>query len=154
MAAGGRWFGTARCLAALLSLVALTGCMMHREAIPPIVNVPGELNKIVHPPYRVEPPDILQIDLITAVPRPPYRIQPLDSLAVRVANAPPDAPIEGVFPVDPDGTIFLGARYGSPTVRGLTVPEARTAVEQHLKKTVKDPVVDLALAQTRAIQQV
>ena len=154
MAAGGRSFGTLRWFAVLSPLFALTGCMTHRAAVPPVVGAPGELNKVVHPPYRVEPPDILQVDLITAVPRPPYRIQPLDSLAVRVTNAPPDAPIEGVFPVDPDGTIFLGARYGSPSVRGLTVPEARTAIEQHLRKTVKDPVVDLSLAQTRAIQQV
>jgi protein involved in polysaccharide export with SLBB domain len=116
--------------------------------------VPKELTKVSHPVYTIEPPDILQIDLLTAIPKPPYRIRPLDVLTVAVAGALPESPIAGNVTVEPDGTIFLGPPYGSVTVGGLTLEEARKEVEQLLTKFVKKPEATVTLAQTRAAQQV
>jgi polysaccharide export outer membrane protein len=138
---------------AVLFCTLLNGCLGHHQAVPSL-EIPKELNKVTHPPYRIEPPDILQIDLIAAVPKAPYKLQTLDAIAVRVMNTPPDAPVEGVFSIDPEGTVFLGSRYGAPQVAGLTVHDARAVIQEHLKKSLKDPVVEVSLAQTRGVQQV
>src|SRR5579872_2365444 len=37
--------------------------------------VPTEMQKLSHPPYMIEPPDILFIDTIRMIPRPPYVVQ-------------------------------------------------------------------------------
>lgn len=143
---------------ALLGFAAVPtacGCVsVNHEPIdsPP---VPKELQKVSHPPYIIEPPDILQIDLVTSVPKPPYLIRALDALSISVPNAPQDAPIAGVISVDPDGTIYLGPGYGAVAVRGLSLDQARSTIEQHLLKSgLKKPDTNLSLAQTRASQQI
>jgi polysaccharide biosynthesis/export protein len=115
-----------------------------------------ELNKVSLPPYVIEPPDVLAIDALRVIPLSPYRIEPLDGVIVQVnaAATKPGAPIAGVYFVEPSGTINLGASYGSVRVAGLTVDEATTAVESHTKKVLKAPQVSVALAQSRAMQQV
>jgi polysaccharide biosynthesis/export protein len=117
---------------------------------------PWELSKVNLPEYTIEPPDILQIDALYLVPLPPYRIQTLDTLMVRVPKALPDEPIAGLYAVDPDGTINLGLSYGSIRVAGLTLPEATAAIEKHLKSKVdlKEPQTELAIAESRGLQQV
>lgn len=139
-------------LAALAALPA--GCMHTREKITPLFDAPRELDKTALSDYVIEPPDVLQIDLIAAVPKPPYRIQPLDSLYVRGTDVLPEAPLAGVYQVEPDGTLRLGAIYGSVAVNGMTLEEAKTVVERQLLKAVRKPLVDLSLAQGRAVQQV
>ncbi len=51
-------------------------------------------------------------------------------------------PIAGEHLVGPDGTINLGI-YGRVRVTGLTVDEAREAVEKHLSEFIEDPRVSL-----------
>jgi polysaccharide export outer membrane protein len=51
-------------------------------------------------------------------------------------------PIAGEHLVGPDGTINLGI-YGRVRVTGLTVDEAREAVEEHLSEFIEDPRVSL-----------
>jgi polysaccharide export outer membrane protein len=51
-------------------------------------------------------------------------------------------PIAGEHLVGPDGTINLGI-YGRVRVTGLTVDEAREAVEDHLAEFIEDPRVSL-----------
>lgn len=154
MALHGRPRGAGWAAVGLAAALAGGGCAAHRQQVVPLPDMPKELNKVDHPPYRVEPPDVIQIDLVAAVPKPPYRIQPLDALAVRVSGTDPQAPIEGVFSVDLEGNLFLGPRYGSVAVSGLSVTEAKAAVEKHLLKGLNEPVADVSLAQTRAVQQV
>ena len=48
--------------------------------------------------------------------------------------------IAGQHLVGPDGTITLGS-YGSVSVVGLTLAEAKTAIERHLTKELDDPTV-------------
>ena len=139
--------------AVVLLGLAAGGC--HHPARNPVVAapVPRELNKVSQPPYLIEPPDLLQVDLIAAVPRPPYRVRPLDVLTVTVLDALPDQPVSGPVTVEPDGRIFLGP-YGSVTVAGMTVDEARAAVTQQVAGQFKGATANVALGQTRASQQV
>jgi polysaccharide export outer membrane protein len=118
-------------------------------------DVPYERQKSILGEYVIEPPDLLQIDLLYAVPLPPYKIQALDVLSLSVANTLDGEPIAGLYPVDPDGSIVLGGRYRNVQVVGLTVDEAKAAVQKHLAGILKDPkVLALTLAQGRGLQQV
>jgi polysaccharide export outer membrane protein len=116
--------------------------------------VPVELCKKSLPPYMIEPPDILLIDTVRMIPLPPYRIEPLDVLFVQVTETLPNQPIAGTYVVSPDGTISLGFIYGSVRVAGLTLEEAQIAIRNHLNRVIVRPMVSLALAQARTIQQV
>jgi polysaccharide export outer membrane protein len=60
--------------------------------------------------------------------------------------------IRGEHLVRPDGTISLGL-YGSPTVAGLTLPQAKAAVEEHLTKYLQKPevAVDVAAYNSKVI---
>lgn len=144
-----------RTLAAFVLLVCGgTGCM-HKGPIEPAA-VPKELNKVTHPPYVVEPPDILEIDILQTIPLPPYRIRPLDVIGVHVPGAFPTDPINAPFAVDPEGKIDFGAdKYGgSLSVSGMTLAEAKAAIEKHLASKLKDPKADVVLVETRASQQI
>jgi polysaccharide export outer membrane protein len=129
---------------------------MHRGGPIQPASVPKELNKVNHPPYMVEPPDILEIDILQTIPLPPYRIRPLDVIGVRVPGAFPTDPISGPFPVDPEGKIDFGDKYnGALSIAGMTLPEAKAAIEKHLGPPIlKDPKTDVVLMETRAAQQI
>src|SRR5262249_34788885 len=86
--------------------------------VPPL---PREKQMVTHPPYVVEPPDILLISAIRLIPRPPHRIEPLYVLILQVTETLPNQPIAGLYPVQPDGTIALGFTYGVVRVAGLTL---------------------------------
>lgn len=137
----------------LLLAAGGVGCVGHREIVP--AQAPKELNKVNHPAYMIEPPDILEIASLSTVPLPPYRIRPLDVIGVKVPGAFKESPIDQAFPVDPDGTINLGLTYGPPVpVAGLTLPEARAAIEKQLAEKIKDNKAEVVLVETRAAQQI
>jgi polysaccharide export outer membrane protein len=115
--------------------------------------LPTELQKLSHPAYRIEPPDILLIDTISMTPKPPYTIAPLDALQVRVAGTLPEQPIDGVFLVGPDGAINLGYSYGLVRVAGLNVEQAQEEIRKQVSKVLKEPQVAVGLAQFRGLQQ-
>jgi len=116
--------------------------------------VPRELCKVVLPTYVIEPPDVLMIDAIHVVPRPPYHLRTMDALSIQVQNTLPDAPIAGIFAVEPGGLVKLGPRYGAVKVAGLTVEDAENAIKKHLASSLKDPVVYVTLADTAATQNI
>jgi polysaccharide export outer membrane protein len=118
---------------------------------PPL---PRELRKTILPDYIIEPPDILLIDAVTVTPKPPYKIATGDVLVIQVPNAFPTDPISGLYPVDPDGTLNLGLSYGSVRVVGLSLDQARAAIEDFLKTRIKDVKAIVALGQSRALQQI
>jgi polysaccharide export outer membrane protein len=115
--------------------------------------LPTELAMVSHPPYMIEPPDILLIDAVRIVPRPPYVVQPLDVLLIRVSNTLTNQPIDSVFTVGPDGTINLGFTYGSIRVAGMTLEMVQQTLLRHLSKVLREPQVAVALAQFRGVQQ-
>ena len=47
---------------------------------------------------------------IRVIPLPPYRLEPLDILFVSAQNAFENFPIDGLYPIDLDGSIDLGPR--------------------------------------------
>jgi polysaccharide export outer membrane protein len=109
-------------LAALASL-ALAGCQTVRipeEAVADM-HVPRELNKTALPPYTVEPPDLLIVEVVDALP---------------------GRPITGERLVRPDGTISLGF-YGDVFVAGLTLPEIKEKIVLHLREHLSDDSLGL-----------
>ena len=153
--AAARWRRVSAWLVAMaIVCVSGTGCV-HRDLRPVApIDGPRELAKAIHPEYTIEPPDILLIDALYLVPLPPYRIKSLDALLVRVPKAATVDPINGIYQVDPDGTINLGVSYGTVRVAGLTLAEAKTAIEKRLAGTLANPVAEVAIAESRGLQQV
>lgn len=124
------------------------------SVVPPeLAAMPRELSKTVLPEYVIEPPDILTIETVHAVPKSPYALKTLDVLSVRVLGALPEGPIGGAYPIEPGGVINLGPPYGVVSVSGLTVPEAQEAVVEHLKNFLKEPEVAVALTELGASQR-
>ena len=115
-----------------------------------------ELDMVTMPEYVIEPPDILRIDAIRIIPPSPYKVEPLDGLFIQVANLPMEEPINGLFVVDPDGTINLGPSYGAPLrINGMTLEQVKGAVEEQLKKAkILNPKASVSLGQSRVLQQI
>ena len=83
-------------------LSAACGCQTVRTPEEKIAksNIPREFNKVSMPDYVVEPPDLLLVEVLEALP---------------------GRPISGERLVRPDGKISLGF-YGEVYVAGLTIP--------------------------------
>src|SRR5207237_5765258 len=86
---------------------------------------PGECCRIVLPPYVIEAPDLLSIEVVTiledeaAGAGKPVKEYKAYSLPVQ--------PVSGAFSVRPDGKVFLGI-WGSVPVAGLTLDQARDVI--------------------------
>jgi polysaccharide export outer membrane protein len=131
------------------------GCVTAPPALPPLHDVPREMAKEPLPDYVIEPPDILQIDVLRLVPRGPYRIDAFDTIALRVTNTFKDEPLDGLYQVDSDGTVDLGVTYGGKVrVAGLTPEEARGAIEAQLAQHIMGHKVTLSVGSSAAVQQV
>ena len=122
--------------------------------IPVQCSAPRELTKTILPPYRIEPPDVLQVDALNVVPKAPYKLRMLDSLVIRVSNALPDAPLNGVFVIEMGGFVNLGFPYGRAKVSGMTVDEAKVVIEDQLKQTLREPIVSVAINDVVGKQQI
>ena len=115
---------------------------------------PRETAKVVLPTYVIEPPDILSIDAVYAVPRAPYRLRTMDVLAVDVQGTLPDSPIAARYVIEPGGLLRLGPAYGVVRVDGMTVDEAEAAVKTHLQAYLSKPIVYVHLVDSAARQQI
>jgi protein involved in polysaccharide export with SLBB domain len=80
---------------------------------------PNEAHMATLPRYTIEPPDILTIEMHS-----------------KSLNGPPAAPFQHL--VGPDGRVNFGV-YGQVYVAGLTLEQARTAVESHMSKYLDTP---------------
>ena len=126
-----------------------------RRHVPPgPTGLPSEKDLVSFPSYVIEPPDILVVDVIRAVPKGPYLVQPMDVLYVHCPQAPVAEPINGLFPVTPEGRVNLGMSYGSVLVADLTIEQAQETVRKYLAQQLTKPVVTVSLAQTGGVQQV
>ena len=56
--------------------------------------------------------------------------------------------------VEPGGLINLGYPYGRVKVSGMTVDEAREAIEEHLKEILREPGVSVGLSEIGGKQQI
>lgn len=149
----------------LACLVCGTGCqsVMHTSAVSltnhcdTVVgkqNIPRELDKATLPVYRIEPPDILSIDVVQQVAQSSYLLHAGDSVLLTVLGTLPSEPIAGIFPVGTGGVIQLGYSYGEVEVAGLTVDEASRLVETHLRNYLREPQVTMALREVAGLQRI
>jgi polysaccharide export outer membrane protein len=109
-------------------------------AVPPMDAVPRELVKITLPPYVIEAPDQLLIEVVQR-----SRVPKLDAdqkqipdgkggvIMVDATDRLPVQPVSGPFMVRLDGTVGLGF-WGSVPVSGLTLEQAAEAIRAQLLK--------------------
>src|SRR6516165_8181668 len=102
----------------ILAVCAATGCQTVRTPEEKIAssNIPTEFKKVSMPDYVVEPPDLIVVEVLDALP---------------------GRPISGERLVRPDGKISLGF-YGDVYVAGLTMPEVKEKIILHLRKYLTD----------------
>jgi polysaccharide export outer membrane protein len=120
-------------------------------AVPPPGAVPTELGKITLPPYVIEAPDILLIEVVQRAPEKMKEVNEKgevvkDKLTGRdkevetgqtIVQGLPVQPISssaGGFNVRSDGSVLLGI-WGQVTVSGLTLDQAAEAIRNHLLQT-------------------
>jgi polysaccharide biosynthesis/export protein len=117
----GRKFGLILTAAALFSC----GCQTVKTPEEKIAksNIPTELKKTTMPDYVVEPPDIIDVEVLEALP---------------------GRPITGEHLVKPDGKITLGF-YGDIYVAGLTPMEIKEKIILHLRQYINDEVLGLVI---------
>jgi polysaccharide export outer membrane protein len=125
-----------------------------KMAKPAPADVPRELAMRPLPAYRIEPPDIIQIEMLKLVPKPPYRAEVFDVLQIRVTNTLEDQPIDNYFMLESDGTIGLGPAYGRVRVVGMTVDEIEQAIGRKLHDVLHDPKVWVQLARVSGAEPV
>jgi polysaccharide export outer membrane protein len=147
---GSRRWGAVTIGACLLSLLAGVGChhthgqpigphgTMAPIAVPPPGAVPRELDKITLPPYVIEAPDQLLIEVVqrSTVPDLDEKGKPIlgpdgKPLMKQVTDRLPIQAISGPFQVRLDGTVGLGF-WGSVPVAGLTMDQAAEAIRRHV----------------------
>jgi polysaccharide biosynthesis/export protein len=106
-----------------LALWVFCGCQTVRTPENEIAarNLGREKNMVSQPDYVVGPPDIIQVEVLEALP---------------------GRPISGERLVRPDGTITLGF-YGDIYVAGLTLKEIKEKIVIHLRKYVSDESLGL-----------
>ncbi len=109
----------------LLALTAALacGCQTVRTPEEKIAksNLPREFTKVSMPDYVVEPPDLLIVEVLEALP---------------------GRPVSGERLVRPDGKISLGF-YGEVYVAGLTTDEIKEKIVLHLRKYITDETLGL-----------
>ncbi|WP_422930340.1 polysaccharide biosynthesis/export family protein [Singulisphaera sp. PoT] len=106
-----------------LSVLIFTGCQTVRTPEEKIAktNLPREFQKVAMPDYVVEPPDILIVEVLEALPGRPITNERL---------------------VRPDGKISLGF-YGEVEVVGLTTTQIKEKIVLHLRKYLTDEALGL-----------
>ncbi|MCE5266388.1 MAG: polysaccharide biosynthesis/export family protein [Planctomycetaceae bacterium] len=117
------------------------------------VESPRELSMVSLPAYRIEPPDVVRLEVLKAVPQPTYRLGAFDLVLVRTVGVLPDRPIDGNFTIDADGAVALGPPYGSVRVVGLTTTEAAAAIRQTLQLILQNPEVTVQVLHSASAQQ-
>ncbi len=104
-------------------LCAACGCQTVRTPEDKIAssNIPREFTKVSMPDYIVEPPDLIIVEVLEALP---------------------GRPISGERLVRPDGKISLSF-YGEVYVAGLTIAEVKEKIVLHLRKFINDETLGL-----------
>jgi polysaccharide export outer membrane protein len=143
-----------------LAMLLLTGCQTINPYDPrlepplPEAQLPArEMSKVSLPAYRIEPPDVISIEMLKLIPLPPYRAEIFDVLQIR-ANALPDQPIDNYYIVEAEGTINLGPTYGTVRVSGMTIDEIKATLNKWLRQWLRDPNTSVQLARVSGAQPV
>lgn len=156
-----------------LAVIGLSGCQMIdlqnpdlEGPVPAIMEPAREKSLVSLPSYRIEPPDVLQIEVFKLVPLPPYRAEVYDVLQIQATGTIQEHPIGptdyygrptpdgGYYLVEAEGTVNLGPAYGSVRVAGMTIEEVQEAVREKLLQELRNPVVSAKLARASGTQPV
>lgn len=149
--------------ACILLAILMVGCQqlpIRHYPTPPSLPVAGnvarELDMVALPAYRIAAPDVLEIRALRVVPKPPYKIQPLDILQIVATGTLTAEPISDFYMVEANGSINLGASYGTVEVLDLSLEEARVAILRQLSRTLRAENVHVVvnLAQALGVQQI
>lgn len=152
------------CLGAILLSGFVTGCAAPAvNGMDPLAHiamndVPRELRKATLSNYRVEPPDILLVEVVDNIRAEHEPLRPGEDLQIRASNTLPieDSTnpaanefklINGLFKIQSDGTVDLGPEYGAVQIAGKSVSEARVAVMDHLHNVVGLAMPKVAVSQ-------
>lgn len=106
------------------------------------------------PAYRIEPPDIVSIDVVNMVPKSPYLLRTGDVLQIEALGVDPDNPIMGPYVIQVGGIVTLGSGYGTVKVAGMTLPQAQQEITSYLRQRLTVPNVTVSLASTAGTQLV
>jgi protein involved in polysaccharide export with SLBB domain len=117
-------------------------------------NVPRELDMVTVPMYRVEPPDILTIDVAQQVSQATYQLQVGDVVGLSVMGTFPEEPISGEYLVEPGGIVNLGFGYGTVEIAGRTVSDAIQLIDSHLRTVLREPQVAMTLRSVASMQRI
>ncbi len=145
----------------VLLLLALVGCQTldfydpaADAPVPEPLVPPREKNMVSLPAYRVEPPDLLRIEVLKLVPKPPYRAGIYDVLQIQVIGTLLDQPIDGYYLVEAEGVVNLGAAYGKVRVAGMTIDQVTQVISEHLSQILRTPEVSVQLARATGMQPI
>jgi len=104
---------------------------MAQIAVPPLGEVPTELNLITLPPYVIGAPDELLIEVVQQATLNDKDKDKVPDPTKPVTDRLPVQPITGRFIVRPDGTVGLGF-WGSVPISGLTIDQAADVIRKHV----------------------
>ncbi len=160
------------CSLTLLCALSLNGCAAFFGPAPgelgpqmpiPPADAPRELEKVLLPDYVLEPPDVLLVDLVQGNPHAPHILVPNDLIVAAVEGLPEAAPI--IPAPDPNappstavglsveaGSIINLGRYGKVVVKGMTIDEAKEAVQAQLISEV--PTAEVTVFTLQSSQQI
>ena len=94
------------------------------------------------PPAKAKPADPPAKDKPAAAAPAGEKIKPGDRLRFRARNVFDSEPLDGVYLVEPAGTVALPPVYGPRVkVAGLTLEEAEAVVLEQLKVKLRDPML-------------
>jgi polysaccharide biosynthesis/export protein len=124
------------------------------QPAPTGMEPPYEMAMRSLPDYRIEPPDILQIEVLKLVPPPPYRVESYDVLQISVLGTLLDQPINNYYLVEAEGTVNLGPAYGTVRVVGMTIEEAQREIKAKLEIVLVQPEVSVQLARASGLQPI
>jgi polysaccharide export outer membrane protein len=149
----------------LLGVLFATGCAAPAiNGLDPLAHVaqtdvPRELRKATLNSYRVEPPDILLLEVVDNIRPAGQPLRPGEDILIRASNTLPieDSTnpaanefklINSIYKIQVDGSIDLGPEYGSVQIAGKSIADARQAVLDHLHNVVglASPKVAVSLA--------
>jgi protein involved in polysaccharide export with SLBB domain len=121
----------------------------------PDLEPPRELSKVMLPAYRVEPPDVIRLEVLKLVPRQPYRIDTYDVLQIRAYPVWLQHPIDDYFLVEEDGNVTLPPAYGVVRVAGMTITEAAAEIVRGLRLVgLNNPTVTVQLSRSASAQDI
>ncbi len=138
------------CLAAFFALIVIlqSSCIKHRQLVnfdagPPFDSLPSSFQ---HPTLRIQYDDLLAITVLSQV-ADPKATAPFQAAAY-AGTAGGGAPTEPTYLVDVHGCVNI-PMAGRVRVVGLTTQEARDTISKYIEPYLKNPIVNVKLANFR-----